>query len=171
MDQTTQDNRGLMVRLAAQGLGFVVIGGVCAIYYGSRVNTFDLDICCELNVSNLQKIHAALKDLHPRHRLTANKLPLEINEELASRLKNLYLNTDLGKLDCLSMVAGVGGYKEVLRNSQVSSFSYGEFRFLTIEALIRAKEAVGREKDQMAVKHLRCIAERKKAEKQRDLNF
>ena len=38
--------------------------------------------------------------------------------------------------------------------------SYGEFRILSLDALIAAKEAVGRGRDLAAVKQLRGIKER-----------
>jgi hypothetical protein len=37
---------------------------------------------------------------------------------------------------------------------------YGEFRFLTIDALMDAKEAAGRDRDLMALRHLRPIREK-----------
>ena len=43
----------------------------------ARRATFDLDICCPFGEENVRRIEAAVQDLHPVHRLTANKLPLE----------------------------------------------------------------------------------------------
>ena len=98
-----------------------------------------------------------MKDLHPRHRLTANKLPLELTDELCDSLKNLYLQTDLGILDCLGTVAGLGNYEQVLQRSITRKISCGEFQILSLDALIAAKEATGREKDLDAVRLLRAI--------------
>jgi hypothetical protein len=155
-----QDDKGLLSRLRLNGVEFVIIGGVCGVMHGASMVTQDLDICCRFSPENLRRIEAAVKDLHPYHRLAANKLPLELTDELCSRLQNLYLQTDLGKLDCLGDVAGVGGYEEVLRRSIVYRLSYGEFRILDIDALIAAKEAVGRRRDLEMVTLLRAIKER-----------
>jgi len=155
-----QNDQALLRRLSEQGLDFVIIGGVCCVFYGVALATFDLDICCRFDELNLRKVERAVHDLHSFHRLTAEKLPLELTAELCSRLENLYLQTDLGKLDCLSEIAGIGGYEEVVRHSQVAKFSYGEFRFLTISALIITKEAAGRERDLLAVRQLRAIQEK-----------
>src|SRR5690348_5377236 len=100
-----QDNKALLTRLKQHNVEFVIIGGVCGVFHGIAYLTFDLDVCCQFSLGNLRRIEAAVKDLHPFHRLAANKLPLELTDELATRLKNLYLQTDLGKLDCLSEVA------------------------------------------------------------------
>ena len=106
-----------------------------------------------------------MEDLHPIHRLTANKLPLELTRTSFADLKNLYLQTDIGKLNCLSEVAGVGSYDDVRKRSVVAQLSYGEFHFLKIDALIEAKKAVGRPRDLDAVRWLTVIKE----EKQKDL--
>jgi hypothetical protein len=162
-----QNDKALLSRLKEHKVEFVIIGGVCGVLHGASLVTLDLDICCRFSRENLLRIEAAVKDLNPHHRLTANKLPLELTGELCDRLKNLYLTTDLGILDCLSEVAGIGDYEQVLQRSVIRSLSYCELRILNLDALIAAKLATGREKDLDAVKLLRAIKERK--EQQKDL--
>jgi hypothetical protein len=162
-----QNDKALLSRLRECKVEFVIIGGVCGVLHGASLITLDLDICCSFSCENLRRIETAVKDLNPHHRLTANKLPLELTDELCDRLKNLYLTTDLGTLDCLSEVAGVGNYEQVLQRSVLRSMSYGEVRILGLDALIAAKLATGREKDLDAVKLLSAIKERK--EQQKDL--
>jgi hypothetical protein len=160
-----QNDQALLMRLKDSGLEFVVIGGLCVIYHGVPVATFDLDICCPFGEANVRKIESAVKDLNPVHRLTANKLPLEQTHSSFKDLKNIYLQTDLGKLDCLSEVAGLGSYGQVLQQSVLHSMSFGEFRMLSLDALIAAKAAAGREKDLEAVRLLRAVKERKAQQK------
>jgi hypothetical protein len=155
-----QNDQALLVRLKDSGLEFVVIGGVCVVFHGAPVATFDLDICCPFGEENVCRIESAVRDLHPLLRLTANKLPLDMTRSTFGDLKNLYLQTDLGKLDCLSEVAGVGDFSAVLKRSVLANFSYGQFRFLDIDALIDSKRAVGRERDLDAVRRLLAIKER-----------
>ncbi len=155
-----QNDQALLARLKTSGVEFVVIGGVCVVYYGAPLATFDLDICCRFGEPNLKRLESAVRDLHPVHRLTANKLPLELTPHLCAELRNLYLQTDLGQLDCLSEVAGIGSFDDVLKQSVPARFSYGEFRFLSLDALIASKEAAGREHDLAAVRRLRAIKER-----------
>ena len=156
-----QNDQALLMRLKDSGLEFVVIGGVCVVYHGVPVATFDLDICCPFGEENVRRIESAVKDLNPVHRLTANKLPLEQTRSSFASLKNLYLQTDLGKLDCLGEVAGIGGYEQVMRQSISHTMSFGEFRMLNLDALIAAKTAAGRGKDLDAVKLLLAVKERK----------
>ncbi|MGD1085817.1 MAG: hypothetical protein ABSA47_13860 [Verrucomicrobiota bacterium] len=154
---TPQNDKALLRRLLAQNVEFVVIGGVCGILHGAELVTFDLDICCRFSRENLRRIETAVKDLNPHHRLTANKLPLELTDELCDRLKNIYLTTDLGILDCLGEVSGLGDYEQVLRRSITQQMSYGKLQILSLDALIVAKEAAGREKDLYATRLLRAI--------------
>ena len=165
MNTAVQDDRGLLSRLQSHGVDFVIIGGFCGILHGVSLVTRDLDICCRFSLENLRALECAVKDLNPVHRLTANKLPLELTDELCSRLTNLYLNTDLGILDCLSEVKGIGNYESVLKRSTPFKLSYGEFRILDIDALIAAKEAVGRQRDREAVIQLRSIKEKTRGTK------
>ena len=157
-----QNDKALLLRLQEEKVEFVIIGGVCGVLHGASLVTLDLDICCRFNRENLRRIESAVKDSHPRHRLTANRLPFELTDELCDSLKNIYLNTDLGILDCLSEVAGIGNYEQVLRQSIPHNLSYGEFRILGLDAFIASKAAAGREKDLEAVKLLLAIKERNK---------
>jgi hypothetical protein len=162
-----QNDQALLVRLKGSGLEFVVVGGVSVVYHGAPVATFDLDICCPFGEENMRRIESAVGDLNPVHRMTPNKLPLEVTRSSFGTLKNLYLQTDLGKLDCLGEIAGVGDFAAVLKQSVVGSFSYGEYRILNIDALIASKLAAGREKDLEAIRLLRAIKE--KSGKQKNL--
>jgi hypothetical protein len=155
-----QDDKTLLSRLQLKKVNFVIIGGVCGLMHGVPLVTRDLDICCSFTPENLRRLQLAVCDLRPFHRLTANRLPFELTDELCSRLKNLYLQTEVGILDCLSEVAGVGGYEQALERSITYHLSYGDFRILSIDALIAAKEAVGRERDRQTVRYLRAIKER-----------
>jgi hypothetical protein len=161
-----QNDQALLMRLKDSGLEFVVIGGLCVVYHGVPVATFELNVCCPFGEQNVLKIESAVKDLNPVHRLTANKLPLELTRSSFVSLKNLYLQTDLGKLDCLSEVAGIGDYGQVFQQSILHSMSFGKFRMLNLDALIAAKTAAGRQKDLDAVRLLQAVKERKAQQKE-----
>ena len=61
---------------------FVIIGGVCGIMHGVSLVTTRPRRMLPLHAGNLRRLEAAVKDLHPYHRLAANKLPLELTDEL-----------------------------------------------------------------------------------------
>ena len=150
----------LVQKLVTGGVEFVLVGGYAAVAHGASVMTRDVDICCPFSPENLSRLACVLADLHPKHRMTPQKLPLEITDELASRLKNLYLETDLGVLDCLSEVLGLGTFEHVLRESIENTIPSGKCRLLGLDALIRAKEAMGRPLDRITAVQLRAIKER-----------
>jgi hypothetical protein len=150
----------ILRRLHEGKVEFSLIGGFASRHYGVTLVTEDVDICARFGPENLRRIEAAFKDFHPRHRLTANKLPLELTDELCRSLKNMYLTTDLGILDCLGEVAGVGDFDAVLRQSELKDFPFGRCYVLKIDALMLAKQAVGRPHDLITVAQLKAIKEK-----------
>jgi hypothetical protein len=153
-----QNDEELLERLRTHQVEFVIIGGLCAAIHGAPLVTKDVDLCCRFGPENLRRLEAALKELHPVHRLMPDPLPFVLDDRLCRELKNVYLRTDLGVLDCLGEVIGVGNYDDALRLS-VPCLS-GRFRMLSLDALIAAKQATGRDRDRDAVILLRAIKER-----------
>jgi hypothetical protein len=97
----------IIERLAKYDVDFVIVGGLAAVTFGSSMATQDIDICCDFSVMNLLRIQSALEDLNPVHRMTKNRVRLELTEDNCRFLKNLYLDTDWGQLDCLGEVLGL----------------------------------------------------------------
>ncbi len=153
------DLEGLLGRLIGGGVDFVVVGGFAAVAHGSALMTQDVDVCCRFSLENLMLLQEALADLHPTHRMTPKRLPLELTRESCGQLQNLYLHTDLGQLDCLSHVSGVGDFDTVKANSIEVKLSMGPCRILSLDALIQAKETLGRQRDKDAILHLKAIRE------------
>jgi hypothetical protein len=146
----------LVKRLISSEVEFVIVGGFAVLAHGVILATRDVDVCCRFSEANLMRIQKAVADLHPVHRPRTD-LALDLTPEQCSQLKNLYLKTDFGIIDCLGEVLGIGDFDEVLKNSVVIELPYGKCRVLSLDALIRAKEAMNRDRDQIAVKHLKEI--------------
>jgi hypothetical protein len=151
----------LLARLIRGSVEFVVVGGYAAVAYGASLVTQDIDVCCPFTTENLLRLQKAIADLHPVHRQTPNRIPLQLTPENCAGLKNLYLGTDLGPLDCLSEVLGLGGFDAIKSHTVEFEFPAGRCRFLDLDALIRAKEAMDRPRDREAVLQLKAIRERK----------
>ena len=152
--------RQILARLNEHEVEFVVIGGVAAILHGSARATLDVDICAPLVEPNLSRIIAALKGSNPRWRMRPDRPPLSEDPEKLRGFQNLYLETDMGILDILNEVTGIGPYDQVLPNSTEIDLGEMKLRVLTLEALIRAKHAAARRKDIDAVKELEVIHEK-----------
>lgn len=149
----------LLHRLVRHEVEFVLVGGYAAMLYGVSLITRDIDVCAPFTFSNLEKIHAALADLHPYHRETPQQIPFVMPDDFKRKLRNLYLATDDGPIDFLGEVPGVGDYAKVLAASVTTNTPAGNFRIVSIDTLIAAKEACGRERDKAAAVQLRAILE------------
>jgi len=153
------DFPNLLRRLVGAGVDFVIVGGYAGVVHGCTLVTQDMDICCSFSPGNLLALQKAVADLHPVHRMTPARQPLQLTTEDVGQFRNLYLDTDLGHLDCLSEIQGLGGYDDVAKTSQTIEIDGMPLRVLTIDALIVAKEAMNRPRDREAVRQLKAIKE------------
>jgi predicted nucleotidyltransferase len=78
-------------------------------------------------------------------------------------IKNLYLETDVGVIDVLSSILGVGDFERLKSSAEELRVVGRTYRLISLDDLIAAKEAMGREKDLLAVKELRAVAVKRKA--------
>jgi len=67
----------ILKRLHDAKVEFSLIGGPASVHYGATLVTQDVDVCARFAPENLKRIEAAVSDLHPRHRLTANRYRVE----------------------------------------------------------------------------------------------
>lgn len=148
----------LLQRFADAQLDFVVIGGYAGVLHGSSLVTNDLDICAVLSPENIAKLRTVLADLHPVHRMTHKKLSFLEIPAVGTPIANLYLETDAGVVDVLSSVLGIGDYSRLRQTATEIPLFGHRCAVISLEDLIAAKEAVGREKDLLAAKELRAIA-------------
>lgn len=151
------DLDSLLLRLAQHGVKFVLIGGYAAAAHGAGWVTLDVDVCLDLSTANLMRLQRALADLHPVHRMTPRRIPLGLTRHSCRGLKNLYLDTDLGQLDCLGNVRGIGSYREARKRSMPVDIRGQTVRILNLDALIEAKQAMGEPRDLQAVRLLRAV--------------
>lgn len=150
--------RDVVERLVRARFEFVLVGAYAATVHGASVVTRDVDACAPFTKENLLKLRDALV-----HRMTPQRLPLELTEENILTLRNLFLATDLGPLDCLSEVIAVGDYTAVRERSVVIQFSFGPVRVLDLDALIATKSHLNRLQDKLAIPQLLAIKERQNA--------
>jgi hypothetical protein len=152
----------LLGRLVRHDVDFVIIGAYASVVHGATLVTHDVDICCSFTSRNLLKLQEALADLHPIHRLTPNELPLKLTPAASRGLKNLHLKTDLGVIDCIGEVLGVGNFATVKRQSVIIDMDFGKCRVLGLKALIKAKRAMNRPRDRQALVQLEAIQTQQK---------
>jgi hypothetical protein len=145
--------------LADEGVDFVIIGGWSAILHGSSSVTNDLDICYSRNSDNLKRLASALAAFHPRLRDLSQDLPFVWDQATLRNAAILTLSTDLGAIDLLAEVSGLGGFEDVKAHSILVQAFEREIWTLDLPALIRTKRAAGRAKDLQVLPELEGLLE------------
>lgn len=150
----------LFQRLHKERASVVIIGGFAAVALGVAYATQDIDICYDPDPENAARIVRALAPLHPRLRvqgltdIEASVLPFRLDELSLRQTEILTLRTDVGELDLMSSVPGVGSYAEV-RDASTEIELYG-FRLgvLDLPGLIASKRATARPKDLLMLRQI-----------------
>ena len=142
----------------------VVIGGVAATILGSSQLTNDLDVCYARNSTNLEKLAKALRSVNARLRGAPENVPFNPDAASLRNGLNFTFTTDVGALDLLGEVRGVGCYDDVIEGSITYDLFGYRFPVIDIEKLIIAKRSAARPKDLIAIPELEAIQERQKLE-------
>ena len=158
------DFEGLIRRLGAADVRFVVIGGFAGTVLGSPRTTVDLDIVYARDAGNLARLVGALEPLAPRMRGARDDLPFTLDVETLVRGLNFTLTTTLGDLDLLGEVVGGGTYEELLPNTQRLSVFDTEMAVVTLPQLIHLKRAAGRPRDLAVLAELEALLEERRGE-------
>jgi len=161
----SSDFVNLLERIAKAGVDFVIVGGFAGVVHGCTYVTQDIDICCDFSAGNLLALQRAISDLDPVHRMTPGRKKLQLTEQTCGQFKNLYLDTKIGQLDCLSFIDGLGDYDQVKRASRLIEFEDMKMSVLSLEALIITKRALNRRRDREAILQLEAIKKLKETKK------
>ena len=145
--------------LCDAAVDFVVIGGVSATFHGSARVTYDLDICYSRTSANLRRLAGSLAPFHPRLRGVPAGLPFLWDEGTLRNGTVFTLQTDIGEIDLLAEVAGLGAFDEVKKHSITVDAFDRQITTLDLPGLIQAKRAAGREKDLTALAELESLLE------------
>jgi hypothetical protein len=152
----------LLRRLVLNRVEFVLIGGLAMRAHGSAHITEDLDICYGRSPTNINALAAALAAIHPYLRGAPLGLPFKFDAKTIQAGLNFTLTTDLGDVDLLGEVRGVGTYEEARAEAEEMTLFGVPIRVLSLNALLLSKKAAGRSKD------LGHIAELEELKKLRD---
>ena len=156
------DPEHAILALFDAGVNFVVIGGVAMGLQGSAHLTKDVDFCYERGSKNIERLARALAPFHPLLRNAPADIPFHFDLKTITAGMNFTLTTDLGDVDLLGEVSGLGSYQSVAACSERRAVGNIECLVLSLEGLIKAKEAAGRPRDLYVLPELRALAELKK---------
>lgn len=143
--------------LTDHGVDFVVIGGVAMFAHGSAHITNDLDFAYRRTRENTERIYQALKQFNPRPRGFPESLPFVFDSNTLLNGTNFTFITDVGDIDLLGEVAGIGTYNEVEAASFPMDILGYEVKVIGLDGLIAAKTAAGRKKDLLALPELEAL--------------
>ena len=150
----------ILKRLNEHKVTYILVGGMACVIHGSQVVTQDVDICAPLTKDNLTNLYIALSGTHPKFRMAQDQRPLPQDPNELEGFKNLYLVTDLGQLDILSEITGIGQYEEVERHIIKIDLEGIPIQVLDLDTLILAKKAMNTPKDRQVVVELSTIREK-----------
>jgi hypothetical protein len=68
----------------------------------------------------------------------------------------------MGVVDLMTSITGIGDFARVVEGAETVEIRGRSIRVIGLPDLITAKEALGREKDRLAVKELRAIQAKKR---------
>lgn len=153
-------NQLLKILLEAK-IDFVLIGGYAGVVHGCSQLTQDLDICISMNQKSIDQLRACLKDLNPKLRMNPNHKPSFLeNPKSTDGLNAIYLETDIGVLDILKSVNGVGPFEALNSKAVIVDLFGNPCKVISLDHLIQAKESMGREKDKSILNELYAIRDK-----------
>ncbi len=143
----------LLQALHAEGVRFIVVGGVAGVAHGAARVTYDLDIVYARDAENLSAIVRALGPFKPYLRGAPPGLPFQWDEQTLAHGLNFTLRTTAGDIDLLGEIPG-GGYVDLEPHAETFELFDMKVHCLGLRKLIEVKRAAGRPKDFEAIAEL-----------------
>ena len=140
---------------------YVLIGGLAAVLHGSPLPTVDADICPSRERENLTRLAAALRELDARIRSadTPTGVPFPVEATFLSSVELLNLQTRVGDLDLVFVLAGGSDYEILARRARAMRVRDLTIHVAALDDVIRSKEAADRPKDRRGLPVLRQLLE------------
>ena len=153
--------------LARHEVEYLLVGGIAARAYGAQRPTFDVDCVPEPSRENLDRLAAAMRDLHARLRVEgltdeeAALLPVQVTGSTLVRMELSTWRTDGGDLDVLADIPDRDGrhlsYRELVGRASELNLDGIVVRVAALDEVIASKEWADRPKDRDALPELRAL--------------
>jgi predicted nucleotidyltransferase len=151
------DLRELLATLHRHGVEYTVIGGVAVQVHGHRRTTKDLDVIPGPGDDNLERLAAALTELHARPRDLPGGAPTA--DHLRDAPVVPPLSTDHGELHILRDVPGAPAYADLRARALVVDLDGIALAIAGLDDLIAMKRASGRLADERDIAALTALLE------------
>jgi hypothetical protein len=145
--------------LNAEKADFVTVDGLAVSIHSTGYITTDFDFCYLRTKKNLKKIVATFARFKPHPRGFPEDLPFVWYEQTLQNGTNFTLKTEIGDIDLLGEVSGIGSFAAVEKESILIMIYDCEVKILTLDGLIKAKRAAGRAKDLLVLPELEALRE------------
>jgi hypothetical protein len=155
------DFRRLVDALARANVEFVIVGGVAVVAHGHVRATGDLDVCYARTEQNFERLARALAPFRPWLRGAPRELPFTLDAQAIRNGLNFTLTTEIGDVDLLGELTGVGGYDRVVHDAGQLDLYGHAVRVASLDVLERNKLAVGRAKDLLDIEAIAEIRKRR----------
>lgn len=149
----------LLATLAEHRVRYVLIGGLAAVLHGSAMVTVDADICPDPAPENLERLCAALRDMHARIRTAGDDDGVEFRCQpgLLLEMQMLNLRTDFGDFDLSFRPAAFSGFDDLAVNAVDVPVAGVAVPVASLDDVIRSKETANRSKDHAALPQLYAL--------------
>jgi predicted nucleotidyltransferase len=145
--------------LTEHQVDFIIVGELAAYFYGWKTVAAKLEIYYLSTPENLKRIGVALAPHKPRLRGFSEDLPFFWDKRTLQNGTNFTLDTELGDIDLLGEVSGVGNYQNLAANAVEMQICGISVRVISLDDLISAKRAAGRTKDLLVLPELEALRE------------
>ena len=147
-----------VIRLLGQHqVRYVLIGGLAAVTHGAPIVTQDIDLCYARDSLNLERLAAALAEVHATLRGADPGLPFRLDAFTLAKGDAFAFTTDLGWIDIMANPAGTDGYEDLARTADSFSLFRHKVLVAAVDDLIRMKRAAARPKDLMMLEDLGAL--------------
>lgn len=144
-----RDFEEFLESLNAREARYLVAGAHAVAFHAQPRATRDLDIYIEPTASNAQRVLAAIRDF-----FAGADLGFSI-EDLTNPDLIIQLGVAPVRIDLLTSLSGIPSFAEAWERRVEARYGGVETSYLSLDDLIRAKEAAGREQDRADVTALR----------------
>ena len=95
--------------------------------------------------------------MNPRLRGLPEDFKAPFDEQSLAPGTNFTLVTDLGNLDLLGEMSGVGGYRQIVNDAKLIRLGDFACHVASLDTIIRSKEAADRPKDRATLPELKAL--------------
>lgn len=157
--------------LARHRVEYLFVGGIAARAHGAGRVTYDVDCVPRLTWDNLDRLAAAMRELHARLRVgglsdeEATRLPVQLSGSALARMEISTWRTDAGDLDIIADIPDRDGrhlsYDSLAARAAELNLDGIVVRVAALDDVIASKEWSDRPKDRAALNELRSLRQQR----------